>query len=115
MSRRGKLLIGAAATLAVAELYHGPLGAAQELESRVEREARRVLDKNEMTQVQARLAERPLSRTLILSGPADDFQRSELVRVLGMLPGVARVEWDPASLPVESRPVGRPAPTEPPR
>jgi hypothetical protein len=69
MSTRGKLLIGAIATLAVAELYHGPLGAAQELETRVERAARAELDRNEMVQVQARLADKPLKRKLILSGP----------------------------------------------
>ncbi len=101
MTTRGKLLIGAVATLAVAELYHGPLGAAQELETRIERSARAELDRNEMVQVQARLSERPLSRTLILSGPADDFQRGELVRVMGLLPGVDQVEWDPSSLPAE--------------
>jgi hypothetical protein len=101
MTTRGKLLIGAVATLAVAELYHGPLGAAHELETRIERSARAELDRNEMVQVQARLAERPLSRTLILSGPADDFQRGELVRVMGQLRGVDQVEWDPSSLPAE--------------
>jgi len=102
MTSRRLLLLGAAVTLGVAELYHGLLGGATGLESDIEGQARQLLDINEMTQVQAHLADRPLTRTLILSGPADDFQRSELVRVLGELPGVARVEWDPASLPVES-------------
>jgi len=102
MTSRQLLLIGAAVTLGVAELYHGALGGAATVENNIEGRARRVLDINEMTQVQARLADRPLSRTLILSGPADDFQRSELVRVLGELPGVAAVKWDPGSLPVES-------------
>ena len=102
MTTRQLLLIGAVITLGAAELYHGPGGGADELQGRVETQARRVLDANEMTQVQARLAQRPLSRTLVLSGPADDFQRSELVRVLGELPGVDGVQWDPASLPVES-------------
>lgn len=102
MTSRQLLLIGATITLGVAELYHGALGGAAKVERDIERQARRVLDINEMTQVQARLADRPLSRTLILSGPADDFQRSELVRVLGVLPGVAAVKWDPGSLPVES-------------
>lgn len=101
MNRNTVLLLGAVATLAVAELYHGPLGASQKLEQQIERSARAELDRNEMYQVNARLEERPLSRTLILSGPADDFQRSELVRVMGQLPGVASVEWDPASLPAE--------------
>ncbi|MFC7536075.1 hypothetical protein ACFQPG_01680 [Sphingomonas sp. GCM10030256] len=104
MTRNQGLLIGAGATLGVAALFHGPLGAAATLESRIERAARVELDRNEMVQIQAQLADRPLSRTLILSGPADDFQRSELVRVMGEIPGVAAVEWDPRSLPQESRP-----------
>jgi hypothetical protein len=45
----------------------------------------------------------PLSRRLILSGPADDFQREELVRRLDHIPGVLDVRWDPASLPQERR------------
>ena len=101
MTGRQLLLLGAIATIGVTETFHGLSGAA-EVQRQVEGQARQVLDINEMTQVQAHLADRPLTRTLILSGPADDFQRSELVRVLGELPGVARVEWDPASLPVES-------------
>jgi len=40
-------------------------------------------------------------RTMVLSGPADPFQRSELVRIMGEVPGVAAVRWDPASLPQE--------------
>ena len=103
MTRNSKLLIGAAASVGVAALFHWPLGAAATLEADVERAARAELDRNEMTQVQARLKERPLSRTLVLSGPADDFQRSELIRVLGEIPGVAAVEWDPDSLPQEGR------------
>ena len=102
MNRNAILLLGGVATLAVAEIYHGPLGASQELEQQIERSARAELVRNEMTQVHAELESRPLSRTLILSGPADDFQRGELVRVLGDIPGVAAVEWDPASLPAEA-------------
>jgi hypothetical protein len=101
MNRKTTLLIGALAAVAMAEVYHGPLGAAETLEGKIERQARAELDRNEMFGVQAQLDDRPLSRTLVLSGPADDFQRGELVRVLGELPGVAAVEWDPASLPVQ--------------
>jgi hypothetical protein len=43
--------------------------------------------------VTARLVRRPLSRDLRLEGPADDFQRSELVRLFGQLPGVNGVSW----------------------
>ncbi len=105
MNRTIILAVGALATIAAAELYHGPAGAAESLEGRIERQARAELDRNEMFQVQAQLEDRPLSRTLVLSGPADDFQRGELVRVMGRLPGVAAVEWEPASLPAqEARP-----------
>jgi hypothetical protein len=53
--------------------------------------------------VQAKLQRGPLSRRLILSGPADDFQRSELLRILDETPGVLDVRWDPASLPQERK------------
>lgn len=99
MRRKATVLVGALVAVSAAEVYHGPLGAAQTLEQKIEQQARAELDRNEMFGVQAQLDDRPLSRTLILSGPADDFQRGELVRVMGELPGVAAVEWDPASLP----------------
>lgn len=104
MKRSHLLLIGIVATLTVAELYHGPLGASDRLEQRVEQAVRAELDRNEMGVIKAELKQRPLTRTVVLSGPADDFQRSELVRVLNQVPGVARVEWDPGSLPVEHFP-----------
>ena len=43
--------------------------------------------------VRAIVARDPLQRTLILSGPADDFQRAELVRILNYVPGVGNVRW----------------------
>ena len=46
-----------------------------------------------MEPVRAVVERRPLSRTLVLSGPADNFQRGELVRILNEVPGVARVRW----------------------
>ena len=61
MSRNVVLLLGAVATLAVAELYHGPLGASQKLEQQIERTARAELDRNEMYQVNAELEERPMA------------------------------------------------------
>jgi hypothetical protein len=102
MSPKKTLLAGAVASLAFAELWHGPLGAGNRLTGQVERTSRRLLDRYEMTQVQARLSRGPLSRTLILSGPADAFQRTELVRVMGEVPGVWAARWDPNSLPKES-------------
>jgi hypothetical protein len=69
----------------------------------IEGQARQRLDHDEMFQVQARLQRRPLSRRLVLSGPADDFQRQELARRLDAVPGVLDVQWDAESLPQEPK------------
>ena len=103
MSRRTILLVGLAACIGFNALWHGPLGAGERLASLSETSARATLDQYEFPTVQAHLQRSPLSRRLILSGPADDFQRSELVRILDETPGVLEVRWDPASLPQEGR------------
>ena len=103
MNGRMIILIGVVAVTGFTALWHGPLGAGERLVQRVESQARRQLDRDEMFQVQAHLQRSPLSRRLILSGPADDFQRQELVRRLDETPGVLDVRWDPASLPQERK------------
>jgi len=103
MNRTLIFLSGVAATIAASALWHGPLGAGERLATRAEKIARATLDYYEMSAVSARLARHPLSRVIILSGPADDFQRSELLRIMGQVPGVNEVRWDPASLPHEAR------------
>jgi hypothetical protein len=97
------LALGIAATLGVTALWHGPLGHAEKFASFVEGNARAQLDHDEMTQVQAHLERDPLTRRLILSGPADYFQRGEIVRRMELLPGIGQAVWDPASLPAEER------------
>jgi hypothetical protein len=87
------LSAGVAACIAAAGLWSGPLGAADRLTSKVESDARLTLRNYEMTQVTAHLHRAPLSRTLLLSGRADDFQRSELVRIMNLLSGVRDVSW----------------------
>ena len=101
MNRRTIVLVGIAATVGFTAIWHGPLGAGERLARDAETAARRQLDRDEMYMVQARMQRGPLARRLILSGPADDFQRSELVRRLNATPGVLEVRWDPASLPQE--------------
>ena len=93
--KRGRfsLAAGIAATLLVAWIWHGPLGAGDRFVSAVERETRTVLVDWEMPSVRAVVAREPVKRTLILSGPADDFQRAELVRILNFVPGVGNVRW----------------------
>jgi hypothetical protein len=97
MNRKALLALGGLATIGVAELWHGPLGAAAEFEAQVERRARNLLDYYELPQVTAAMDDKPLTRRLILSGPADDFQRRALVEKMGELPGVNEVRWDPRS------------------
>jgi len=105
MSPTRIFLVGIAAVLGSTALWHGPLGAGDRMAQRAELIARRTLDHYELPMIQARLQRQPLTRRLILSGPADDFQRAELVRILDEIPGVIEVRWDAASLPHEQRTV----------
>lgn len=104
MNRRSIILIGVAAVLATTGLWHGPLGAGDRLAANAETIARRTLDYYELPIIQVHMQRGPLARRLILSGPADEFQRAELVRILDDIPGVLEVRWDAASLPQERRP-----------
>lgn len=103
MNRRTTVLLGLAAVIGFSALWHGPMGAGERLAAQSEASARRTLDYYEMPMIQAKMQRGPLSRRLVLSGPADAFQRSELVRILDETPGVLDVRWDPASLPQERR------------
>jgi hypothetical protein len=92
--RRAKTLaIGFVAALALAALWHGPLGGAARFSAAVEQGIRETLVYYEMTQVNAHLRRGPLTREVMLSGPADDFQRAELARLIEQVPGVARARW----------------------
>lgn len=88
---------GAVAALVLAALWHGPMGAADRFAFEVQRDARVTLDRYEMVNVRARLGHAPLTRRIQLSGVADDFQRGELVRIIGDLPGVSSATWSKAS------------------
>jgi hypothetical protein len=74
-------------------VWSGPVGGGRQFIDSVEPAAREILEHYEMTQVSARLGRAPLTRELILEGPADDFQRSELVRVMSQVPGVSGATW----------------------
>ncbi|HET7709515.1 MAG TPA: hypothetical protein VFK50_08300 [Sphingomicrobium sp.] len=85
---------GSAAVIAMVLAWHGPGGAGRRFTLSVERSVRVVLNDYEMTQVSARLESGPATRTVILSGPADDFQQRELVRIILQIPGVSQARWD---------------------
>jgi hypothetical protein len=87
------LIAGVAASIVATALWHGPFGAADRFTIEVERNARRALDYYEMPRVTAHLHRGPLTRTLVLSGKGDDFQISELARLLSQLPGVSKAVW----------------------
>ena len=93
------LAAGLAASIAVAALWHGPLGAAGRFAATIERQAREALDHYELVTVSAHLHHGPLTRQLVLTGGADldGFQRSELVRLFNQLPGVHSVSWSERS------------------
>lgn len=93
IDRRLTLALGIGATMAATALWHGPMGAADRFSGRIEQAARRTLDYYELPAVQAHVERGPLTRRIILSGPADDFQQAELVRILGGIPGVGGVRW----------------------
>ncbi len=93
--RKRRWIWAVALVLAIggAAVWHGPLGAADRFARTVEASARQTLVDYEMTQVTANLHRAPLTRRLILSGQADDFQQSELVRILSDVPGVSSATW----------------------
>ena len=101
MSKRAIFLTGIAAVIGFTALWHGPLNAGERLARQAEAGARRQLDRDEMLLIQAHMQRGPLARRLIVSGPADEFQRAEIIRRLDETPGVLDVRWDPASLPQE--------------
>lgn len=104
MNRRAIFALGLAAVLCITWLWHGPMGTGDRFADAVDRRARKMLDHYEMLQVQALMERAPLTRRVILSGPADDFQRSEIKRLVEEQPGVGEAVWNPSSLPAEAVP-----------
>lgn len=102
MNRPMILALGIVLVIGLTWLWHGPLGAADRFAREVEKAARAQLDHDEMVRVQARFERGPLSRRLVLSGPADDFQRAEIKRRMELIPGVGEATWDPAALESEA-------------
>ena len=87
------LMAGLALAMLLAALWHGPLGGADRFARRVQRGVNETLVYYEMKQVTGHLHRGPLTRRVLLSGTADDFQRSELVRYMNEIPGVSGTSW----------------------
>jgi hypothetical protein len=87
------LVAGALLSIAATTLWHGPFGAADRFSTRIERALRSIMTYYEMPQVSAHLHHDPLTREVVFYGPADDFQRAELARLITQLPGVRSAGW----------------------
>ena len=86
------LLAGLAAALVLCAFWHWAT-AANRFVAFVEQAGSAELRHQEMTTVTAKLERGPLRRTFLLDGPADPFQRGELVRIMGSIPGAATARW----------------------
>lgn len=87
------LAIGIVAALGLAALWHGPVGGAERFDAKVERMIRQTIVYNEIPEVSGHLHHAPLTRRVLLSGPADDFQRQSLVEFVKEIPGVESATW----------------------
>ncbi|MEO6434055.1 MAG: hypothetical protein ABIO29_08795 [Sphingomicrobium sp.] len=91
------LAFGTAGLAAIAGflLWSGPFGAADRFINAVETPIRQMLVHYEMSQVRAELRHAPLRRQIFYRGPADEVQRTELVRMAEESPGIASATWSP--------------------
>lgn len=93
MTPNRALALGLAASVLMALAWHGPGGAAERMARAIETDIATMLHYYEMDAVRGRLERGPLTRRLVFAGPADEFQRSELVRLAEFRPGVGEARW----------------------
>lgn len=100
MSSWTKLSIGLVASLAAAWIAYGPFGRGAAYLDLVESRLRAEIAAAELPAVSVHMHRSPLSRTAILSGPINDFQREGIGSLPGLdarvaaVRGVASVRWD---------------------
>jgi hypothetical protein len=94
-----KALAGLLLALAVAWIWHGPLGNGERLVAGLEAGAREGIAKAELPGIAVRLSRAPLARVATLSGPANDLQREGLGSQKGVsdyvrdVEGISDVRW----------------------
>ena len=100
MKGRTKLLAGLAAALLMGWIWHGPAGQGAAFAGALERRAQAAADAAELPGIAVRLEREPLSRSAVVSGEADEFQREGmgsgwgLKDYVGSVGGVSAVRWD---------------------
>ena len=93
MTRTRTVLLGIAATIAFAGLWHGPLGAGERFADRADKVAKMTMAYNLVPQIKRRMQRDPLARRILLTGDADEFQRIESLRIMDDIPGIIDVRW----------------------
>ena len=92
--------LGLAASILLALAWHGPGGAAARMARAIETDIAQMLRYYEMDAVSGRLERGPLRRRILYRGPADDFQRTQLVIEAEHRPGVGEARWNRPSDPL---------------
>lgn len=101
MSPAVKIWIGLAATVASAALFHGPAGYGERALAGLEAQVRPVVIRQEVESVSAAFEREPMSRALVFTGRANDFQRERFVELVQEqnIRGIASIGWNPATPP----------------
>lgn len=89
-----KMMIGIAATVGSAWIFHGPAGYGQRLIDGLNAQVQPIIRKQELPTVTASFPD-PLSRDLRFSGQANDFQRGRFVEIIqeANIRGLRTVGW----------------------
>ena len=94
-----KILIGLAAALLAAWIWHGPLGNGERLIGGLEAQAREGVARSGLPGIRVSVSRNPLARVATLSGDANDLQREGLGSQMGVsdyvreVEGMASVRW----------------------
>jgi hypothetical protein len=102
MNRKLILPLGIFAVIAETFLLHGPGGAGERVAAKIERAANTEIRRLELPLVRARVERGPLTRSLVLSGPADSFQQVELARILSSISGIGDARWTTPAVEAET-------------
>lgn len=100
-----KFVIGLAATIASAGLFHGPAGYGRRVIDHLDSQVQPLVARQELEGVTASFGRNPLTRDLLFRGPANYFQRGRFVEIMQeeQIKGLRSVGWDPRSPPVEDK------------
>jgi hypothetical protein len=95
-----KILIGLAAAMLMAWVWHGPGGQGEALVGGLERQANAAVANAGLPGISVSMVRGPIARTAIVNGAANDLQREGLGSQFGVkdyvraVPGIAQVRWD---------------------